>query len=210
MATLSAFYDHLLPELKGCTTAMVDLHLLHTARDYCERTSCWRVPFTASSVASTATYDISAPEPKSEIVRLTRLEIDGILLWDDLWNDDSDSDEPKYDRANPPFSMNPENTEITLTVTETPAAAGTHNIALTAAIKPSFAADVLPDLLKFQHLEALRTGTLSRLMRMGAKPWADRVLAADYGAEYLRLCNLAASNAQTSNTRKRLRVRKWE
>lgn len=206
---LSAFYDHLLPELKGCTTAMVDLHLLHVARDFCERTSAWRVAFNTSTEANQPTYDISAPELRSEIVRLTRMVIDDVVLWDDRWDVDSDSDEPKYTRVNPPFAMNDLNTEFTLIETETPTAAGTDNIELIAALKPAFASTTVPDILKFQHLEAMRTGTLSRLMRMGSKPWTDRPLAGEYMNDYSRLCNLAASTAQGGNTKRRLRVRNW-
>ena len=75
MVPFSAFYDHLLPELRGCTTAMVDLHLLHTAREFCERSSAWRYAWSQSTLADEATYDISAPETKSEIVRVTKLSV---------------------------------------------------------------------------------------------------------------------------------------
>lgn len=213
---LVAFYDQLMPELKGITTAMVDLHLVQTARDLCERTSCWRVAFTASTVAAEPTYDISAPEPKSEVVRLTRMAIDSVLLWNDSWHDplhralwgERPDDAPKYRRNDPPFTMNPENTEFTLISDELPGADGSDNIALIAALKPSFTATTLPDLLKFELLEGLRAGTLARLMRMGGKPWTDRELASFYALEYGRLCGMVASHAQGGNTKQRLRVRK--
>jgi hypothetical protein len=211
MATVafSVFYDHILPELPKCTTGMVDLHLLHTARDFCEKTSAWRFPFTVSGVADEDTYDISVPDTASEIVRVTRMVVDDELLWDVDWTPDSQGDAPKYDRAEPPFSINNLNTELVFLEDEIPTAAGTDNIELTAALKPGFSATVLPDFLKFQHLEAMRTGVLSRLMRMGAKPWTNVPLAVEYGRDYQRACLAASTAAKRGNTRAPLRSRKW-
>lgn len=216
MATVafSVFYDHILPELPKATTGMVDLHLLHTARDFCEKTSAWRYPFTVSATADEDTYDISVPTIASEIVRVTRLVIDSDLLWDDRWTPDSptqdslDADLPKYRRDKPPFTLNNLNTELVLIEDEIPSASGTDNIAITAALKPGFSATVLPDFLKFEHMEAMRCGVLSRLMRMGNKPWTDRQLAVEYGNDYDRLCLAAATSAQQGNTKQRLRTRK--
>lgn len=211
MATVafSVFYDHLLPELKGCTTAMVDLHLLHTARDYCERTSAWRASLTSlNSAADTAAYTLTLASG-SELVRLTKLTIDDELLWDLDWTPDSQGDEPKYDKGEPPFSLDILNATITLLEDEVPDAAGTANIEMNAALKPAFAATTLPDFLKFQHLEAMRTGTLQRLMQMGGKPWTDRQLAAKYAADYQSMCIVASTAAKRGNTRAPLRSRKW-
>jgi hypothetical protein len=215
MAAFSVFYDHIMPELKGCTTEMVDLHLLHVARDLCERSSAWRFPFLLSTVASEPTYDISSPDVSSEVVRICRLSIDDVLLFDDEWDQQrhmvsdaaADVQEPKYPRHDPPFSISNDATELTLIAQELPASDGTDNISLTAALKPSFGATVLPDFLKFQHLEALRTGTLSRLMAMAGKPWSAPPQSMLYAAEYQRLVQHAASNARMGNTRRLLRSR---
>lgn len=209
MKALSEFYDHLLPELPGCTTAMVDLHLLHAARDFCESTSAWRYDWTQATTADRALYDISQPELQSQVVRVTRLAVAGVLLFDDRWNPDSDGDEPKYDRAQPPFTMDALGTELTLTDCEVPTASAAGALALTAALKPSFTATKLPDLLLGKYLEAMRTGTLARLMVLGKKPWTDRDLAGVYRSDYQRLALAAATRAQQGNTKARLRTRKW-
>lgn len=209
MKPFSAFYDHLMPELPGITTAMVDLHLLHAARDFCERTSAWRYDFTQAAVASQAAYDISEPELQSEIVRVTRLAVLGTLLFDDRWTPDSEGDVPKYDRSEPPFTVNDDNTEITLITDEVPAASASGGLAVTAALKPKFTATRLPDFLLHERLEAIKAGTLARLMAMQKKPWTNTSLAQFYIGEWGRHCNLAATHAQQGNTRARLRVRKW-
>lgn len=209
MKPFSAFYDHLMPELPGITTAMVDLHLLHTARDFCQRTSAWRYDFTQAAVASQAAYDISEPELQSEIVRVTRLAVLGTLLFDDRWVPDAPGDVPRYDRADPPFTVDDDNTTITLITDEVPAASSSTGLAVTAALKPKFTAARLPDFLLNERLEAIKAGTLYRLKVMGKKPWSDRDMAQVHATDYARHCNLAATHAQQGNTRARLRVRKW-
>lgn len=210
MAAFTAFHDHLLPELPGCTVAMVNLHLLHTARDFCETTSAWRVAVDpVATEADVALYDISEPELGSEIVRVTRLAINSTLLWDDTWNPDTPGDVPKYDRSEPPFSLSNDGTELTLIDDEIPSAAVADGFAITAALRPKFTATVLPDFLKTEHLEAMRTGTLARLMVMGKKPWTAREQAQKYLSDFTVLKGRAAFNAQVGNTKKRLRVRKW-
>lgn len=211
MIAFSVFYDLLMPELPGATTAMVDLHLLHTARDYCERTCAWRFSWARGSIADRANYDISAPEPKSELVRLTRLSVADVLLWDRDWREHEypqNEAVPKYKPNEPPFTMNLENTEFTLIEDEIPTATTAGAIELTAALKPAFSATQLPAVLKTEHTEAMRTGTLARLMRMGNKPWTDRPLSGEYQDEYTRLVIHAAGNAQRGNTRGPLRTRK--
>lgn len=209
MTPISAFYDHILPELRGCTTAMVDLHLLHVAREFCERSSVWRYAWVQPTIAGQATYDVSSPELRSELVRITRIGVNGRLLWDDAWADHrrAPSEEaPRYPRTEPPFIMDDLATELTLIGAEVPTADMTNGLTLTAALKPSYTASQLPDLLKTEHLEAIRVGTLARLMRMGGKPWTDRELAGFYQAEFNRLMNAGATRAQLGNTRQRLRT----
>lgn len=211
---LSAFYDVLMPELPGATTAMVDLHLRHVAREFCEDSAAWRVDYELPTVADEATYDVSAPELSSEIVRVIKVSVNDVLLWDAAWKPQPRATaniadvEPKYSRTDPPFSVNVENTELTLSDDETPTAADADGLAMVLALKPSFDAAVLPDFLKNQHIEAMRCGTLARLMRMGKKPWTDRELSVVYEREYRRLITAAAHNAQLGNTGGRLRTRK--
>lgn len=207
---LYSFHDHLMPELPGITTALVELHLREMARDFCERTTQWRVPFDAvNTVATQAAYDLTPSEGQCEVVKLHKVTVNGTLLYDDNWYPDSTTDEPKYDRANPPFSLDETLCLITLTDDEIPEAAVTGGLVVTGSLKPRFDAAALPDLFKSEHREALRVGTLARLMAMGKKPWTDREMALDHRNTYERLVAHAAYQAATGNTRKPLRVRKY-
>jgi hypothetical protein len=81
----SSFYDALLPELRGCTTALLDFHLRQVARDFCDRTGCWVDTFpTIQMAANTVSYFVLTQEPKSQLVRLLRMTINGVLQWSAL------------------------------------------------------------------------------------------------------------------------------
>jgi hypothetical protein len=209
--SLASFYDFLMPELKGITTAMLDLHLRLWARDFCAKTHVWRADFDpVNLVASRATYDLDASASQAEPVKVIRLRVNDELLYDELWTEDSQGDdEPKYERGNPPFTVNDTCTELTLMEDEIPTAAVTDGLEVYGSMRPKMNATQLPDLFYGEHLEALRTGVLSRLMVMPGKPWTDRELATFYGSEANRLALAAATRAQRGNTRAPLRTRKW-
>lgn len=208
--TLADFHDLLLPELPGCTVAMVNLHLRETAREFCANTSAWREPLTAvNTVASQAAYTLTPPAD-SELVRVTALTVNGILLWrhSDRERAGADSETaPKYGIDQPPFTFDENLTTITLAIDEVPDAAVVSGLVVEAALKPTAAAATLPDFLLTQHSEAIRHGTLARLMKM-KKPWGDRPLAMDYESRWHQALNFVAYQAQVGNTRQPLRTKK--
>lgn len=209
---LTAFYDLLLPEVPGCTTAMLDLQLRETARAFCQQTSAWRLPFTnVNLVAGQATYTLVPSEPESEVVRVVKLTLNGELMWEDTDREQRgvNASEPKYLRNEPPFTLSLNLMEITLMADEVPTASVTGGMVITGAMKPTANAASLPDFLIGQYSDAMRYGTLSRLMVMGKKPWTDRDLATAYMGKWQEQLNFAAYQAQVGNTRERLRVKKW-
>lgn len=209
---LKDFYDLLMPELPGCTTAMVDLHLRETARDFCTRTSAWKLPFDAVNlVAGQATYDLEPSEPEAEVVRVIKLTLNSELIWEDTDREQkaADSLEPKYVRNEPPFTLSPDLLEITLMTDEVPTAAVAGGMVIVGAMKPTARATRLPDFIKGQYSDAMRWGTLARLMVMAKKPWTDRALASAYLSMWNGALNFAAYQAQVGNTREKLRVKKW-
>lgn len=210
MSALAEYHDLLLPELPGCTVAMVNLHLRETAREFCHRTSAWRQALTAvDTVAAQAAYALATPAD-SELVRVTELTVNEILLWRHNAREQAgtDSDDlPSYGIDEPPFTLDSNLTTLTLATDEIPDAAVTGGLVVTAALKPTAAAATLPDFLLTQHSEAIRYGTLARLMKM-KKPWGDRPLAMDYEMRWNQALNFAAYQAQVGNTRQPLRTKK--
>lgn len=211
MSALSAFHDLLLPELPGCTIAMVNLHLRETAREFCAKTSAWREPLAAvNTVAAQAGYALATPT-NSELVRVTELTVNSILLWRHSDHDRAGTATeviPQYLIDQPPFTFDENLSTITLATDEIPTAAVVGGLVVEAALKPTAAAATLPDFLLTKYGDAIRYGTLSRLMVMGKKPWGDRPLAVEYGQRWHAALNFAAYQAQVGNTRQPLRVKK--
>lgn len=206
---LSAFYPLLLPELPACPEPMMDLHLREVARDFCLRTSAWAAQFDAVDlVASQAAYDIDAPESDAVVTRVTKVTANGVLLWSDT-DPAMDEDVPKYLRGNPPFVVSNDLLQLTFIADEVPTASLVAGLALEGALQPSRGATTLPNFLLDVHSEAMRVGTLARLMLMGNKPWTDRAMATDYRTQWEQKVGYAAYQGDTGNTRKTLRVRKW-
>jgi hypothetical protein len=103
---LSAFYDAILPELRGCSTALLDFHLRQVARDFCDRTGCWVDTFpTIQMAANTVSYFVLTQEPKSQLVRLLRMTINGVLQWSALQPDPDDTVVPRFVAHKPPFTL---------------------------------------------------------------------------------------------------------
>lgn len=201
MKAFSSFYDPILPELRGCTTTLLDFHLRQVARDFCDRTDCWVDTFPTIQMAeSTLSYFVLTQEPKSQLVRLRRMTINGSLQWSALAPDPDDIVVPRFPPHKPPFTLD-YNTDL-LTLREQPAG----DIVLVGSMKPTLAVTVLPDLLLNTHLEAMRTGVLSRLMRMGSKPWSNPELSEFYRTEYEAAINSAALIAARGHTRAPLRT----
>lgn len=199
MKAFSTFYDVLLPELPGCTTRMLDLHLLMVARDVCERAGCWSASVTVSAEADRLDYPLSSPEPKSEISRVTRIEWGGQLQWA-LIRPPRHEQQPLFAPGEPPFALN--SAMDTIVLADQPDG----EILIAATLRPSLQAIQLPDLLLNRHQETLRVGVLSRLMRMGGKPWSNPALGAQYASEFESHLNHAAMNAQHGNARAPLRT----
>lgn len=211
MSALADFYDLLLPELPGCSTAMVDLHLREVAREFCRKTSAWRLPLTAINlVAGQTTYTLAPTIADTSVVKLVDLTVNSELLWADTDRDSlSDSDiAPKYVRNEPPFTLSGDLTQITLITDEVPMASLASGMLATAALQPDVDATTLPDFLRNVHSEAIRFGVLSRLMLMGKKPWGDRPLATEYANKWHSELNFAAYQTTVGNTREHLRTRK--
>ena len=200
--TFSAFYDVLLPELKGCSTGMVDHHLKMIAREFCERSSAWRAEFEAiDSEADTLHYQFFTAEPNTDLVRVLKLTIDGTVKWQASDQRPDDTATVSFAPDRPPFQINAMQDEIWLN--DQP----TGQILIEGSMKPRLAVTVLPDILYDQHLEAMRTGTLARLKRMVDKPWGDGALSIVYESDYQAHINLAAVNSARGNTRAQLRTR---
>lgn len=211
MKTFADFYDLVMPDLNGCTAGMVDHQLLQVARDFCVKTGAWRLPYDAMNLrAGIATYEIEPPEFYTEVVKLFSLSVAGILQWRDSDMEPRDDEDcPEFDRSEPPFSLSSDMKELTLLGILVPAGDVERGLLVVGSMKPTMAANKLPDFLHSQYSEAIRAGVLARLMIMRKRPWTDAALGTKYEADYRKAINFAAYQAQVGNTRSVLRARKY-
>ena len=210
MIEFNAFHDLLLPELPRCTVPMVNLQLLHTAREFCQSTSAWTSAFDdLALLPGVTTYELFPVELEAETVRLSSLRSATELLWQDRDREAKEIGQTNahYRSNEPPFSLSSDLLSITLAAHQAPTAAGV--LTLTGIVKPALNALTLPDLLMSQYSDAMRFGVLARLMEMGKKPWTDRELAAKYFADWRQAVSFAAYQVQVGNTRAPLRVRSY-
>ena len=214
MKTLATFYDLIMPELPGISTALVDQYLIQMAREICEHSRAWREDFDATDAfAGQATYDVFAPETKAELVAVHKLTVGSVLLFDDSWRmpitryELDTADAPKYRKDNPPFSISADLTQLTLIDDEIPSADAVGSILITGSMKPAMDATSLPDWLYVVHARTLKSAVLSALMAQAGKPWSAPAQSGLYAADYASRLQFAATNAQTGNTRRVLRTR---
>lgn len=207
---LAAFHDLLLPELAGCTTALVDFHVVQVAREFCTKTRAWRGDFEPLDlVANQAAYDLCPLEPQSEVANVLRLTKGAELIWQDRQDERAGESATvaKYVRGDVPFELSGDLKTIIFMADEVPTATAAAGMAVYGAMKPRMGATRLPDLLVDQFSEAMRFGVLYRLMAQGNKPWTDRALAIAYLSNWNSHLSLAAVQGQTGHVRRRLRVK---
>lgn len=218
MKLFEELYPLLMPELPGCSYPMLDLNLREVAREFCTTTSVWRSTFDGINLlANQLSYDLDTPESESELVRLTKLSIADDLMWvDDEYiaptnrrRTDALVPRPKYNRDEPPFTLTPDLVQLTLIANLTPSASLAGGLKLEGVMRPARDATQLPDLLVTQYSEAMRLGTLARLMLMGNKTWSNPALAMEYRTAWNQQKAFAAYQGQVGNTRQHLRTKKW-
>lgn len=216
MTPFSTFYDYLMPELSGVTTPMVDLHLRQVARDFLLTTYAWKVDFDpVDLVGGQSSYTLVSPNDQGELARVERVSIAGTLLWNrgfiqqDLAKFKLADTRPKYDAADPPFSMSVDSTLLTLIDDEKPTASLVDGLQVFGALIPAMVAVTLPDFLFTRHVEHMREGVLGRLMVMAKKPWSNPDQGVMYLSAYHAGKTRIAAEAANGFTRKPLRVRKW-
>ncbi|MDB5730692.1 MAG: hypothetical protein JWQ03_587 [Variovorax sp.] len=201
---LSDFYDYVMPELPGITAPLVDQHLLAVAREICERTGLWRESVSLVAEEDRLDYGLYAPTARTEVTRVLRVSWGQVLQWCATEDPQNPEDHPRFTADEPPFILDAAGETVIFEVQP-------HgDIDILAALRPSLAAITLPNILLTHHIEMVKRGVHSRLMRMGGKPWTDRDLAVDYGHDYDAFLNHAAMTADNGNTRALLRSRRMK
>ena len=167
MADWSYFYPKVLPHVIGCPLPLVDLELRTAARHFFERTRAWRQwldPITA--LDSVRQYILVLPAG-TEAVRVEQatkdanpMPVEGYLQM---------HKDPARHATTSAGLSSPDRASIWLARDPTAGA----QIQVQLSLRPSDAADGLPDHLAAQYDQAIADGALAALRDLDAQPWAN-------------------------------------
>ncbi|WAC72073.1 hypothetical protein OU995_21250 [Roseateles sp. SL47] len=184
-------FDDLLPDLlvdvDGCPELTAISHLRRAARAFCEQTHVWTVtldPFqTQTGVAG---YVLALPDGAS-VVRISQADVGDDRKVDLLDVEDARSAQ-STGRQRPyvwfhagQFFIGPVPTRAV-------------PVTLQLSLKPSTAAEGLPDWIAEDHAETLREGAKQTLFAMAKKDWTDLTAAQVAAERFGAACNAAAFN----------------
>jgi hypothetical protein len=80
MKAWSNFYPYILPKVPNAVLPVVDFELLHAAREWCDKTLCWRAWLDAVLTADdTVLYDFNV-DVDQDVVQLVNATVDGTPL----------------------------------------------------------------------------------------------------------------------------------
>jgi hypothetical protein len=208
MTAWSGFYDSVLPELNGITTAVVDHTLRQVAIDFCERTCIHSEEVTPINVvAGTANYVLSPLTTGTEAYKIKAAWYDGVPLdiapLDALnsayqyWRDHDSPDPRAYTQAKPG--------EIILY--PKPSEDLTGGLRVEIILRPTQTATLLTTWIAERYMYDLSCGVKGRLMAQPGRPWTNPEMASYYLNHYNTARAKATIEANTSLTRGALSVR---
>lgn len=187
MAAWSTFYDFILPEVNGVTTALVDFHLRQVAIDFCEETGLHTAEVAAINVvADQATYTLTSPVADTEPYRIKA-----------AWFNNRPLDLAPIDilNASNPYWPSRESTKSyaftqkqpdEIILFPKPDTALTGGLRVELILKPTLTSSGLVDWIATRYKLALAAGVKAQLMAMPDKPWTRPEFAANYASQYLK------------------------
>jgi hypothetical protein len=171
----SALYDQVMPYLPGADLPLVDFQIRKIARDFMKRTTIQREDFTFVTQAGVPTYQLTPAYG----------EVCSILT---VWEGDNrnplgvatEDRRGRVDAGSPRmwWSMLPSMPTIF------PTPDGEYTITINAAVCPTLADTMLPEVVVAQHAEALGAGVLAAMMGMPGKPFTQSQASRSNGLMY--------------------------
>lgn len=208
MTAWSGFYDHILTEVNGITTAVVDHTLRQVAIDFCERTCIHTEEVTPINVvAGTANYALTALTTGTEAYKIKAAWFEGIPLdiapLDALnaafpyWRDQDTPDPWAYTQKIP--------SEIILF--PTPNEDSTAGLRVEIILRPTQTSTLLTTWIAERYMYDIACGVKGRLMAQPGRPWTNPEMASYYLNHYNTARARAAAEANSSLMRAALSVR---
>ena len=171
---ITQFIDRVRPEARTAPTFTLSDYVLEAAIEFCARSRYWRADLTAlNAVADQAAYTASPPSTESVIQDIISVRHNTIILepasQEMLDSQYLDWRTETGSQADFWFATARDN----ITLVPYPSAAGTANIEIRAALKPSRTATTLPQSLYDNYKAEIASGALAWLLVMPGVPWAS-------------------------------------
>lgn len=209
MNILDAFEPFVLPHAPACPDSMLVHHVRQAAIEFFRRTHAWRSDLAAIVADGTATTFPLALPAGAVVGRLLGVKVTPAQQQPDPAEiyDAAEGQERIDDGTGRLLAFT--NAER-LSVTVWPLQAAGTSIKVRAALKPSQAADELPDGLVEQYAPAIARGALATLLAVDDKPWTKPAMAGTYGLQFEQDINTAARVAERGFARSgRRSTTKW-
>lgn len=181
MTALSAFVPDVRVEIPEIPSFVAERQLLRAAREFCEETRTWRVDIQITTVAATATTNLTSLLPANtelvDIVSIKNIDDGGTPPAPSTfaWLDKNVNDWRSNEALNAKWFVLDGNN--TLRLVPTPSTAVTNQYFLRVAVKPLLSATVIDDVVANKYDELLIHGALAKLFLLPRKPWTDAGLA---------------------------------
>jgi hypothetical protein len=197
----TTFYDYLMPLAPGCTQAFADQQLRLAAREWCDKTLCWRLWLDdVTTVTDVNEYDFGAATGQ-EVVQLLRATLDAqdldVLTADSIpanWRSDTGWSDRQgiFTVDAKTFILVPQPAAGLIAQTE-------------VALRPTIDATGVEDFIFASYVNEIATGAAARLHAMPKKPYSYPQSTAR--AEFNAAIDKAASDVSHAFSRAPARVR---
>ena len=205
MKSLSDFYDHLLPSMRGLVPEMADVEIRAAIIRLMEEGKVFVKALDAlPTAAGTPTYPLVSPAayPDHRVVEIKEAALDGDLLSPATTDQLSEKyDDWQSETGTPLWYLSDDPTTITL-VPE-PTAVG--QLTARAAIVPNYDLTQVEDVIFNTYLRDIIHGAKGTLFAMNDKPWANGDLAGFHMQQFEAAIGSRSIQAHKGFQRARLR-----
>lgn len=212
MTAFSAWYDDVLPWMRGCGSALADWAVRQAAITFCEKSHAWHASITiidgASPPAQATSYTITPP---------TGAEV--IALLDVLYNDEPLDPASRLDVARtiggdwadqegePKCYLSQYGTSIQMV--PNPPIGDVESLTCLAAIRPTAAVSSIDDTIGARWKQDIATGARALLWSMPDKPWTNMERAMVEQGKFDEACAIAHVQAEKGRTLAAVRSRNY-
>ena len=207
MTLWSGFYDHILPEVNGVATGVVDHVLRQVCIDFCEKTRIHLslvdpIDVVAGTAEYTLTSLVSGTEPYMvnaawhDELPLRMAPLDSLNSFAEYWPDTDGTPYAYTQKQSDKIILYPN-----------PTTALTDGLRVELVLRPTSSSTGLTDWIATRYMECLAYGVKGRLMAQPNRPWTNPEYAQYFLSLYERARAKAAIEANKSLMRAALSAR---